>query len=281
MIFPIWVLTPKWLLEYLLYCKECDNTLIVFYRNNDQEVKMKAVFDYINNNSFLTTIIGVIVGSIIASFTTIYVSSKDRKERKKEELLKERRRQYENKAELKIISVNDNSNNKPDIEVFLAPFNVDYTNGFKNFEIVYPKDIKDRTKHKYKEFIIKNVGKSDINELDICATFKNHNVLVNYKLLDMVVDEKIVDYNSCYDRKIMKGETIVIRVYYLEGLQVCHPISCTLAILFKDSFNNSYEQPFWYEKDNLYTPRPIDYKEYHTYITSDDAYYCFEHPYMW
>ncbi len=242
---------------------------------------MKAVFDYINGNSFLTTIIGVIIGSIITSFTTIYVSSKDRKERKKEELLKEKRRQYENKAELKIISVNDNSNNKPDIEVFLAPFNMDYTNGFKNFEIVYPKDIKDRTKHKYKEFIIKNVGKSDINELDICATFKNHNALVNYKLLDMVVDEKIVDYNSCYDRKIMKGETIVIRVYYLEGLQVCHPISCTLAILFKDSFNNSYEQPFWYEKDNLYPPTPIDYKEYHTYITSDDAYYCFEHPYMW
>lgn len=281
MIFPILVLTPKWILEYLLYCKEFDNILIISYRNNDQEVKMKAVFDYINGNSFLTTIIGVIIGSIITSFTTIYVSSKDRKERKKEELLKEKRRQYENKAELKIISVNDNSNNKPDIEVFLAPFNVDYTNGFKNFEIVYPKDIKDRTKHKYKEFIIKNVGKSDINELDICATFKNHNALVNYKLLDMVVDEKIVDYNSCYDRKIMKGETIVIRVYYLNGLQVCHPISCTLALLFKDSFNNSYEQPFWYEKDNLYPPRPIDYKEYRTYITSDDAYYCFEHPYMW
>ena len=281
MIFPILVLTPKWILEYLLYCKEFDNILIISYRNNDQEVKMKAVFDYINGNSFLTTIMGVIIGSIITSFTKIYVSSKDRKERKKEELLKEKRRQYENKAELKIISVNDNSNNKPDIEVFLVPFNVDYTNGFKNFEIVYPKDIKDRTKHKYKEFIIKNVGKSDINELDICATFKNHNALVNYKLLDMVVDEKIVDYNSCYDRKIMKGETIVIRVYYLNGLQVCHPISCTLAILFKDSFNNSYEQSFWYEKDNLYPPRPIDYKEYHTYITSDDAYYCFEHPYMW
>ena len=281
MIYPILVFTPKWILEYLLYCKEFDNILIISYRNNDQEVKMKAVFDYINGNSFLTTIIGVIIGSIITSFTTIYVSSKDRKERKKEELLKEKRRQYENKAELKIISVNDNSNNKPDIEVFLAPFKVDYSNGFKNFQIVYPKDIKDRTKHKYKEFIIKNVGKSDINELDICATFKNHNVLVNYESLDTMVDEKVVDYNSCYDRKIMKGETIVIRVYYLNGLQVCHPISCTLAILFKDSFNNSYEQPFWYEKDNLYPPRPIDYKEYHTYITSDDAYYCFEHPYMW
>ena len=85
---------------------------------------MKAVFDYINSNSFLTTIIGVIIGSIITSFTTIYVSSKDRKERKKEELLKEKRRQYENKAELKIISVNDNNNN-PDMEVFLAPFKVD------------------------------------------------------------------------------------------------------------------------------------------------------------
>ena len=244
---------------------------------------MKAVFDYINGNSFLTTIIGVIIGSIITSFTTIYVSSKDRKERKKEELLKEKRRQYENKAELKIISVNDNNNNnnKPDMEVFLAPFKVDYSNGFKNFQIVYPKDIKDRTKHKYKEFIIKNVGKSDINELDICATFKNHNVLVNYESLDTMVDEKVVDYSYCYDKKIMKNEKLVIRIYFLQDMQVWHPFSCTLAILFKDAFNNNYEQAFWYEKDNLYPPRLINYKEYHNYITSEDAYYCFEHPYMW
>lgn len=181
---------------------------------------MKAVFDYINSNSFLTTIIGVIIGSIITSFTTIYVSSKDRKERKKEELLKEKRRQYENKAELKIISVNDNNNNKPDMEVFLAPFKVDYSNEFKNFQIVYPNDIKDRTKHKYKEFIIKNVGKSDINELDICATFKNHNVLVNYESLDTMVDEKVVDYSYCYDKKIMKNEKLVIRIYFLQDMQV-------------------------------------------------------------
>lgn len=238
---------------------------------------MKEIFDYISNNSFLTTIIGVIIGGLISFFTSTY----DRKQRLKEEIARETRRQYENKAELKIENVLMESNNKPDIEVFLSPFKVDYSKEGEKYSFLYPKDIKNRKKHKYKEFIIKNIGKADINELDICATFKNHNILVDYKSLDMLVDNKIVEYSYSYDRKILKGDNIILRVYYIEGLQMRHPISCTLAILFRDSFNNLYEQLFWYEKDNLYEPRQIDYKEYRSSITSDDAYYCFENPKLW
>lgn len=243
--------------------------------------KMKEILDYISNNSFLTTIIGVIIGGLMSSLTSIYVSSKERKDRKKEEQDKEKLRQFENKAELKIEEVLEESNNKADIEVFLLPFKVDYTDGFKNYKFIYPEGIDNKKMHKYKEFHIKNIGNSDINQLDICAIFKNHNILVDYNGLDDVIENGVVNYNLCYDRKIMKSHNIIIRVYYLEGYQVCHPFSCTLAILYKDSFNNLYEQAFWYEKDNLYEPIAIDYKKYKETISSESAYNCFENPNLW
>lgn len=242
---------------------------------------MKEIFDYISNNSFLTTIIGVIIGGLMSSLTSIYVSSKERKERRQEEQNKEKARQFENKAELKIEEVLDESNNIADIEVFLLPFKVKYTDGFKNYEFIYPEGIKNKELHKYKEYHIRNIGNADINQLDICAMFKNHNILVNYNLLDFVVNNGSVNYNFCYDRKIMKKDTLIIRVYYLDGHQIAHSFSPTMEILYKDSFNNLYQQAFWYERDNLYEPRMIDYKQYKEAISADVAYDCFEKPWMW
>lgn len=242
---------------------------------------MKEIFDYINNNSFLTTIIGVIVGGLITSLTSIYTNNKNIKERKKEEYNKEMKRQHENKAELKLIENLENSNLVPNIEVFFAPFEVKYKGSYKDYEMIYPDNITNKENHKYKDYCLKNIGNSDINQLDICATFKNHNILVDYKLLNHVVEEKFVEYNYCYDRKILKGEHIVLRIYYLDGYQMCHPFSCSIAILFKDSFNNLWEQPFWYEKNNIYEPNYISSKQYHSYVTMNDAMDCFEKPWLW
>ncbi len=242
---------------------------------------MKEIFSYINSNSFLTTIIGVIVGSLISSLTSIYITSKECKEHKKEELIKEKRRQFENKAELKIEKVLNKSDNKADIEVFVAPFKVEYTDNFKNYQFSYPKEIKNKKMYKYKEFFIRNIGNADINELDICAIFKNHNILVDYNSIETIVDNQNINYNFCYDRKVLKNDNIILRVYYIDGYQVSHPFSCTLAILYKDSFGNCYEQAFWYEKDNLYEPIKIDYKEYRSSISTDDTYDFFEKPWLW
>lgn len=58
---------------------------------------MKLVFDYINNNSFLTTLIGIIVGWILNFISTMYFSKKEEKQRKKEYEKKEKQKQFENK----------------------------------------------------------------------------------------------------------------------------------------------------------------------------------------
>ena len=176
---------------------------------------MREIFDYINTNSFLTTIIGVIVGGFISSATSIYLSSKDLKERRKDEARRENERKYENKAEFKLEKVVEMGTEKPTLEAFLVPYRYEYTNDFKKCEIIYPEDIKEKTKYKYIHYYLKNIGNSDVNELALCAIFKEHNMLLEYNGLDFAIEKGIVN-SSIYDEmKVQKDETIMIRVYYL------------------------------------------------------------------
>ena len=228
---------------------------------------MREIFDYINTNSFLTTIIGVIVGGFISSATSIYLSSKDLKERRKDEARRENERKYENKAEFKLEKVVEMGTEKPTLEAFLVPYRYEYTNDFKKCKIIYPEDIKEKTKYKYIDYYLKNIGNSDVNELALCAIFKEHNMLLEYNGLDFAIEKGIVN-SSIYDEmKVQKDETIMIRVYYLEEHKVQHLYTCTMTIAYKDAFNNLYEQPFWYEKEKLSPPTVINEIEYKRLVT--------------
>lgn len=53
---------------------------------------MKSLFDYINNNSFLATLIGIIVGWILNFISAMYFNKKKEKQRKKELEIKEKQK---------------------------------------------------------------------------------------------------------------------------------------------------------------------------------------------
>lgn len=53
---------------------------------------MKSLFDYINNNSFLATLIGIIVGWILNFISAMYFNKKEEKQRKKELEIKEKQK---------------------------------------------------------------------------------------------------------------------------------------------------------------------------------------------
>ena len=57
---------------------------------------MKALFDYINNNTLLATIIGIVVGWLLSFVSTMYFHKKEKHEKQQE--LKRK----ENKNSLKI-----------------------------------------------------------------------------------------------------------------------------------------------------------------------------------
>ena len=106
-------------------------------------------------------------------------------------------------------------------------------------------------------------------------------ILCDYNSLNDLVDNKLICYDYCYDKKIRVGESIKIRIYYEYNKQPHLMWSSTLAFLFEDQNHNYWEQPFFYEKDNVYAPYEISYKELKKAVTTDDAYECFEHPWLW
>lgn len=239
---------------------------------------MKTIFDYINGNSFLSTIIGIIIGWILNFISTLYFNKKEENRRRKEFEREERKNSFENKPEL--CFVKNKKNKKVDIEIFLGTFEVHYDEK-KDYKIVYSKNIKDKNNHEFKDIIVKNIGKSDIDCLNIISTNKKGVILITYNLLEMLVNNESVWYSCCYDRKIRVGEEIKIRIYFEKNKQPYTLFSSTLSLLFEDQNHNYWEQPYFYEKDNVYSPFYITYKDYRERISADDAYNCFEHPWLW
>lgn len=70
-------------------------------------------------------------------------------------------------------------------------------------------------------------------------------------------------------------------MYFAKGKQPYNLFSSTLAFLFEDQNHNCWEQPFFYENDNVYSPHSISYKKYKQMVNSEDAYDCFEHLWLW
>lgn len=249
---------------------------VIIYNQGDD--RMKSLFDYINNNTFLATIIGIVLGWLLNFISTMYFHKKDKHEKQQELNRKEKQKHFENKPELYICKEDEQQN--ADIEIFLAPFQTKYDKN-NNYEIVYSKNLKNKKNHEYKDVTVKNIGKSDINSLDIISTDKRVLSLISYDNLDNLLDNKYVWYNYCYDRKIRPGNRITIRIYYEKDKYPYMLFSSTLAFLFEDQNHNNWEQPFFYEQEKVYPPHFISYKEYRQKITTDDAYDCFEKPWLW
>ncbi|PWL69943.1 MAG: hypothetical protein DBY23_05955 [Bacillota bacterium] len=242
---------------------------------------MKNIFDYINANSFLATLLGVIIGWLLNFISTLYFNSIEKKERRKEAMREEKKVATENKPVLCIERNSEKYNHIPiDIEIFVGSFSVTYDNN-KDYKIIYSKNIKNNKNFDYMDYILKNTGKSDINYLDIVSNDKKSIILVKYDSLSYIVDNHFVNYNYCFDKMLQKNEKIKIRIYFEKDHLPYLPISATLSILFEDSNHHLWEQPFFYEQEKLYPPHSISYKYYRESTTTDIAYQCFEQPWLW
>ena len=95
---------------------------VIIYNQGDG--RMKSLFDYINNNTFLATIIGIVLGWLLNFISTMYFHKKDKHEKQQELNRKEKQKHFENKPELYICKEDEQQN--ADIEIFLAPFQTKY-----------------------------------------------------------------------------------------------------------------------------------------------------------
>lgn len=237
---------------------------------------IKKIIDYINNNAIVASIITLLISTIIQ----ILMKKSDRKYENKKEKQKERKQEYLNKAELHIEDKKCNSKEKPDICLFMTDFKASITEE-KDVEFHYSKDVLKKDKYKHLMFYIKNIGNADIKQLDICVTNQKNTMLCDIECIKYIVDSKFVNYSYCYDRKILKNDIILIDIAYLEDSKICNTFSSELVLLFKDSYENLYEQPFFIQQRNLYEPHKISNKEYRIYTLPDIALECFKKPWMW
>ena len=237
---------------------------------------LKTIFKFINDNAVVASLITLTISTII----NVLLKKSDRKYDEKKEMEKERREEFQNKAELHIEDKQWDSKETPDICLFMTDFEVSI-NDKKDVEFHYSKDVLNKDKYKHLRFYIKNIGNADINQLDVCVTAQKNTMLCDVESIKHIVDSKFVNYSYCYDRKILKNDIILIDIAYLENSKICNTFSSELALLFRDSYGNLYEQPFFIQQGNLYEPHSISNKDYRIYTLPDTAIECFKKPWMW
>lgn len=237
---------------------------------------MNNTLNYINSNAIVASLIGIVIAWLLSTFTSICISNKERKDRLKEESNREKRKQYENKAELRIEKYMWDNSTIPNIKLFMTDFKVDISKDKKEISFLYNKNTLNRKKYKHLKFYIKNIGNADINQLDVCVCSQKNNMLVDIEHLDSIVKNNWINYNFCYDRKILKNEFILIDIAFLDDSKIFSSTSSELVLLYKDSYNNLYEQPFFLEESNLYEPTKITFKDYRSHVTTDLAIDCFK-----
>lgn len=136
-------------------------------------------------------------------------------------------------------------------------------------EFNYRKDVLNETKYKHMRFYIKNIGNSDISELNICVVSKNNIMLCPVGTVKMFIDYKGISYGYLYDREILKGDTILLDIAYLEESEIFCLATSELLLIYRDSLEKRYEQDFFLKQKKLYEPKPISYKEYREFISVD------------
>ena len=238
---------------------------------------MKNIFNFINNNAIVASLITLAITTTIQ----IIFRRNDRKYNERIENAKERKKQFENKAELMIDNFMEDDGTIPHIYLIMSDFEVKVVNNKDEVEFYYPKDILDNNKYKHLIFYMKNIGNADINQLDICVTSQKRTMLCNIEEIDVFVKNRLVNYSYCFDRKIMKNKSIMIDIAYLKDSKICNLLGSELALLFRDSYGNLYEQAFFIQRKNLYSPRPISEEEFNLYTLTNTAIECFKNPWMW
>ena len=221
------------------------------------------MLNFLNNNAGFVAILVVIVGWALSSITTLILYRRQ----KKDDEGKDTKERFRHKAEF-ICSqyFRDNGDNVKKLE---ATFCTYQSSIGKNGTVIvsYPKELLDKTKIKTKYFYFENIGKSDINELEVAVSNPKATALILESNKKSFMKDGTISYSVSLDQKIRKGEALELIIHYLENDPVLSILSSSLEIYYRDSLHNICRQFFFPEQRKIYEPSLVSQKEWREHVS--------------
>ena len=198
---------------------------------------------------------------------------------------------YQSRPEMKIMEYKNHlarlkyGTKKPcDIELFLAHIQHIEVDGSKNkpkVKAFYNSDHFDQNEWCCVIYTLKNVGKTDINSLDIICLFKRDTCIFPVDNAKCFADKHLLNYSECYDKKIRTGETITLKLCYHKDAIITGGVSALLHIGMVDDNGRYWVQPLFAPIDKVYESRQVLQKKYMEELTITTAEECFANPTLW
>lgn len=135
----------------------------------------------------------------------------------------------------------------------------------------------------YVNYIMKNIGMTEI--VDICATVNlpKEATLVNYKNLDFIIREKMLNYDGYTTKRYIKsGETFSFRVYYLnDQILVSNLGNPSITLWLCDINGNIWKQCLFSPQCEIENSLETNYNELNNVKDVRNAINCFRNPNLW
>ena len=127
---------------------------------------MKEILNFVNNNAGVVSLITLMVTIVFQ----IIMTKSDRKYNEKQENKKNRRKEFENKAEFIIDNNMEDDGTIPHIEIFMTDFDAKVINNKTDVEFYYSKDILNKNMKKVHKvaqrlFVDEKISGDDFREI--------------------------------------------------------------------------------------------------------------------
>lgn len=231
---------------------------------------------------------GSILGGLIGGLFTFIGVSLTIKHEDKQKKLEELKMANENKPRLEIIRAVDFDLEAKNMSKLHADINalVLKINSFKEehgramFEYDYSLDEKEL--HCF-EFIMKNTGLTEIEDICLTSNLPKDTGLMNYYSSEMYLSNKLLSYDVWSDKRYLKpGSSLKVRIIFpKDKIIVSNLGSAIISIWLKDVNGMVWHQPLFVEKKETEISRLSSIKEFKNATDIETSIKCFKNPYKW
>lgn len=244
----------------------------------------------------IISIISSVITSIITCMFTMKLETRKERREAMAAAKKEQREIYEKRPEMDIVEFKDylsrpgyGIKQQCDIELFVA--HIDHVTvegngkkGRKKKEWVrahFNSEDKDPSNWCCVIYTFKNVGKTDISTTNILCRYQKDTCIFPYAFAEHCLDNGLLNYSECYDRKIQIGETVTVKLCYHKDRILMGTISANMSIGMQDDNGYYWQQPLFAPTDKVYDSRQVSWTEYRECLRPDVATECFKKPWLW